>query len=359
MTRPRFGALYVILLPVLVLPVVVMLWLLVRGDIARQFYHQAMAASAGGDPALAREYFRIAASHGHPDAAYNLAMMHLLGVGGPVDADAAREQFELAALYGSIDAEYQLGLLDESRQPDPDYNGAALHYNRAALGGHAAAQAMIARLYETGVGVGRSVILAAEFYRKAASAGHTPSQCALAELYLSAPELHDDQEAFRLFSLAAAAGLPRAHTGLGCLYERGWEGHAPDRDKAAACYQTAAEHGEPDAMVNLGDLVASEDPARARRLYERAANLDCAPAWHRLGMLHFNGVGEKANYPEALLCFERAAAGGNAASWINLGIMYEQGRGTPVDPGRAEQCYRQALVMGHPEAGKRLAALGK
>ena len=359
MTRPRFGALFIILLPVLVLPAVVMFWLLMRGDIAEQLYHQAMAASAGGDPALAREYFRLSASHGHPDAACNLAMMYLLGVGGPADADAAREQFELAALYGSIEAEYQLGLLDETRQSGPDYNGAALHYNRAALGGHTTAQAGLARLYETGAGVSRSVILAAEFYRKAAVAGHAASQCALGELYLSAPEVRDDREAFRFFSLAAAAGLPRAHTGLGCLYERGWEGHAPDRDKAAACYQTAAEHGEPDAMVNLGDLIATEDPARARRLYEQAAKLDSAPAWHRLGMLHFKGVGEKVDYPAALQCFERAAAGGDAASWINLGIMHEQGLGTPVDRKRAEQCYGQALALGHPEAARRLAALGK
>ena len=359
MTRPRFGALYLILLPVLVLPVVVMFWLLMRGDLAEQLYHQAMAASAEGDPALAREYFRLSASHGHPDAACNLAMMYLLGVGGPVDADAAREQFEIAALYGSIEAEYQLGLLDETRQTDPDYSGAALHYNRAALGGHAAAQAGIARLYETGSGVARSVILAAEFYRKAAVAGHTASQCALGELYLSAPEVRDDQEAFRFFSLAASAGFPRAYTGLGCLYERGWEGHAPDRDKAAACYRTAVEHGEPDAMVNLGDLTAAEAPEQAKRLYERAAELDHAPAWHRLGMLHFKRSGEKVNYPAALQCFERAAAGGNAASWVNLGVMHEQGLGTPVDLKRAAQCYRQALALGHAEAAQRLAALGQ
>lgn len=358
MTRPRFGILYLILLPVLVLPTVVMLWLPVRGDVAEQLYYDAVAASAADHPALAREFFRMAASYGHLEAAYNLGMMYLLGLGGPADAEAAREQFELAVLYGSTDAEYQLGLLDEARRPDPDYNGAALHYNRAALAGHVEAQAALGRFYENGFGVNRSPILAAEFYRKAAAAGHAQAQCALAELLLET-EPHQEEEAFRLFTLAAKAGFARAYTGLGLLHERGWGGHAPDRDKALACYRKAAELGDVSGMVDLGDLIAAEKSELARKFYEQAAERGFAPAWHRLGLLHFNGTpGGKPDFAAARQCFERAAALGNAASWINLGIMYELGRGVAADGVRAEQCYRKALALGHPDAPKRLAALG-
>lgn len=358
MTRPRFGVLYLILLPVLVLPAVVMLWLLVRGGVADQLYHQAMAASAAGDPVLAREYFRMAASHGHPEAACNLGMMYLLGVGGAVDTDGARAQFELAALYGSSDAEYRLGVLDEGRLPAPDLNGAALHYNRAALAGHAEAQCALARFYETGTGVNRSLPLAAEFYRKAAAAGVVAAQCGLAELLLEEPG--EAEEAFRLFTLAANAGSARAFTGLGLLHERGWSGHAPDRNKALECYRTAAERGDVSGMVDLGDLIAAQEPEQARRLYERAAERDFAPAWHRLGLLHIEGApGGKPDLARARQCFERAAELGNSASWINLGIMYEQGRGVGADRARAGQCYRKALELGHPEAAERLAALGR
>lgn len=357
---PKFGLLYAILLPVLVVPVVVIMWLLVRGNAAEQYYQRALAEAAAGNYPAAMSDFREAGKRGHAEAYCNLGLMCLYGIGGKPAPEDGRGYLELAAVGGNMRAEYELGSLAESDPGKPDYDQAVLHYNRAALAGHIPAMNALAHLYETGRGVHYSPLLAAEFYRKAAEAGSAEAQCALGELYVSnalgAPDL---QRAFEYFSLAAAQGLPGGYGGLGYVYEHGWGDNHPDLAQARKFYRHAAELGDPAAMVNLGDLLAREgDDREALKLYQDAANHDYAPAWHRLGLRHFAGNrDEKPDYAAARLCFLRAARRGNAASWINLGIMYELGRGGAPDDYRAEECYLQAKQMGHPEADKRLEAL--
>ncbi len=357
---PKFGLLYGILLPVLVVPVVVIMWLLVRGNEAEQYYQRALAEANAGNYPAAMTDFKEAGKRGHSDAYCNLGLMHLYGIGGEPAIQTARDYLELAALGGSMRAEYELGSLAENDPAGADYDQAALHYNRAALAGHVPAMIAIGRFYESGRGVHPSPILAAEFYRKAAAAGSAEAQYALGELYVSeALGTPDLERAFEYFSLAAAQGFPGGYGGLGYIYEHGWGDNRPDLAQARKFYRRAAELGDPAAMVNLGDLLARDgNDAEALQLYQNAANSDYAPAWHRLGLRHFSGSGEEApDYAAARLCFLRAARRGNAASWINLGIMYELGRGGAPDDYHAEECYLQAKQMGHPEADKRLEAL--
>ena len=358
---PKFGLLYAILLPVLVVPVAVLLWLAVRGNEAEQYYQKGLEAVLAGDSAAAIDCFRQAGSQGHAEACCNLGLIYLYGSGCDPDPELAHDYLELGALYGSVQAEYELGNLAEQSAKGADYALAALHYNRAALAGHPDAMLALARLYETGCGVNQSYVLAESFYRRAMAAGNMEAQCALAELYWSGPpEIANGAEAFRLFSLAAEAEFPRGYSGLGCLYEHGWDLHAPDPERARQYYRIAAALGDSAAMVNLGDLLMAEKPEEALQLYHQAAKLNFAPAWHRLGLRFFNGAeGAPPDYAAAKQCFEQAARGGNASSWINLGIMYELGYGTAVNPAMAEKCYRQAREMGHAEAEKRLRELRK
>ncbi len=356
--EPKFGLLYGILLPVLVLPVIVIVWVSVRGDEADRYYRHGLAAAAAGNYSIALADFKRAGELGHAEAYCNLGLMYVNGMGCDDGlAPTGRDYLELAALNGSLTAEYELGVLAEN-DPAPDYELAALHYRRAALGGHIDGLNAMARLHENGLGVNQSSLLAAEFYEQAAATGSPEAQAGLGELYasgaLGAPDM---EEAHRWFSLAADQDWPRGFAGLGVVYEAGWGDNSPDPEQAERCYRQAVRLGDPVGMVNLGDLLKNEgNREEALAFYRQAAEQkNYAPAWHRLGVYYFNAM--PPDYQEARRCFMYAAKSGSAASWINLGIMSELGQGGAVDPARAEVCYRMAEQLGHAEASERLAEL--
>lgn len=63
------------------------------------------------DPARATAWFREAASHGNPEAQYNLGVAYAMGHGVEHDAGKAVELFERAALQGFPDAVYNLAIM--------------------------------------------------------------------------------------------------------------------------------------------------------------------------------------------------------------------------------------------------------
>ena len=73
--KPNFLALYFILTPVILIPVAVILFLLVRGDESEQLYNKALAAAAEGNYKLAAVEFEAAGKHGHAESYYSLARL--------------------------------------------------------------------------------------------------------------------------------------------------------------------------------------------------------------------------------------------------------------------------------------------
>ena len=358
---PKYSLLYVLLAPVLLIPVVVMAVLLVRGSESEQFYNRALAAAANGDFALAVKSFERAGELGHAESYYSLARIYQSGSIAIPDRDQAIYANLLkASLHGSVPAAYELGklLLDS---PEVDHAQAALYFRTAALGGHAKAQLALAELYENGKGVEQSDVLAEEFYLQAASGGDPEALTALGVFYLKERNGNIDySKAVRYLHEASEKNYPRAFTVLGYICENKPSANKAEAEKrAGSYYRRAAELLDPEGLTNYGDhLMRDNRPQEALRCYHQAADkLDFAPAAHRLGMYFYQQ--KTPDHRRALHYFERAAARGYAASWMNLSIMAESGQGAKVDLKRAKECYSMAEKLGMPEAGKRLKILAE
>ena len=111
----------------------------------------------------------------------------------------------------------------------------------------------------------------------------------------------------------------------------------------------AAEQGDPEAQVRLGDLYqrgdgVPENDAEAAAWYLRAAGQGYADAQFRLGSVYGNGRGVPLDYAESLAWFRRAAEQGHdAAQWM-LGTTYSWGlRGAPRDEVAAYMWLHLAL----------------
>ncbi|MBE6368057.1 MAG: sel1 repeat family protein [Lentisphaerae bacterium] len=358
MPEPNYTLLYFLLLPVLLIPVVVMAFLLVRGDQAEQYYNRGLRAASAGDLAAARAHFEKAGSLGHAPSDCNLALLYRSGA---VTVDNAAEEtlrvLTRAALNGSMSAEYQLGQLAENNTP-PDYDLAVLHYRRAALGGDVDGLLAMGRLHEHGLGINKSALLAREFYLKAAESNSMAACTALGLLYISPVWGKADYiQAEKYLKIAAQANYARAFTALGYICEQKSADDAAAQQQAGKYYLRAAELNDPEGTVNYADYLYRHGlDSEALKYYRKAADeLSFPLAWHRLGMFFYRQT--EPDYTQARKYFEKSASTGNAASWINLGIMAELGQGGSVDMKKALNCYQMAEKLGHADAAKRIKNL--
>ena len=101
---------------------------------------------------------------------------------------------------------------------------------------------------------------------------------------------------------------------------------AQDYVKAACWYRSAAEAGNAQGMVDLGNM-------------------------------YFLGTGVPKDEKVAASWFKRAADLGNSSAMFNLAGLYENGRGVPKNLTKALDLYRESAAAGNDEAGRRLAQL--
>ena len=350
--KPSFLLLYIILTPVILLPVAVILFLFVRGDEAQQLYKKALAAANRGDYQIAAVDFESAGQMGHAESYYSLARLYQSGKLKTANrSEMIYVNLIRASLHGSISATYELGKLS-LMPPEADYSQAALYFHSAAIGGHPLAQLELGKLYEKGKGVKKSLLLAQEFYKKSAEQGICEAQTNLALLLVNGIAGKTDIAAAEKFlQQAASRNYPKAFTVLGYIREKQFSQDKNNLDadaQAGIYYRRAAALQDTEALVNYGDWLMQHDrQLEALENYRTAAEkFNFAPALHRMGVYYF-----KLSTPDYQLSkkyFERAAAKGYAASWRNLGIMAEMGHGSPADPKRAAECYNMADKLAAP-----------
>jgi len=127
-----------------------------------------------------------------------------------------------------------------------------------------------------------------EWLRKAAEKGQAPAMVALGEK--------------EWLEKAAETGYANAFTKLGQL-------------------EKAAEMGDPEAKVLLGDSVRQKKPKQAIAYYTEAANSGYAPAMTRLGDCNLNGEGTSRSEIDALKWYRDAVSAGDAAAGTRLSAM--------------------------------------
>ncbi len=141
-------------------------------------------------------------------------------------------------------------------------------------------------------------------------------------------------------------------------------GVSQDYAKAREHYEKAAEQGLASAQYSLGLMYAfgygvAQSYTQAREWYERAATLGFAAAQNNLGVLHELGHGVPQDFAQAREWYERAAAQGLAAAQNKLGVLCDLGRGGPQDYVKARTWYSRAAAQGHAAALYNLGVLSE
>ncbi len=136
--------------------------------------------------------------------------------------------------------------------------------------------------------------------------------------------------------------------------------HEGRLEDAVALFRQAADLGDPDAMVELGESYragegVTQDDSEALRWFRRAADAGNSAGMLSIGAMYLLGDGIPASDDEAVQWFEKAAARGNPAGIYDLATMYEGGRGVTQNLDKANELYQKAAGLGNREAQRHLA----
>jgi TPR repeat protein len=243
------------------------------------------------DPALAVDYWRMAAKQQDPAGSHRLAVAYYAGIGVEKSLEIASDLFE-----------------------------------QAATAGDAEGQAMTGWMYATGDGKRRDPAKAAEWLKRAVSQGHAGAANSLAGLYEKGQGVERDQSrALALYRDSAAKGYGLAHFNLGRAYAFGY-GVPMDKTRAAQCFQSAADMGIAEGEYSLAVLYIEgngipRDFAKAADLFEKAANKGHAGAQNNLGLFLARGTGRSRDLIEGAKWWIIASASGSADATANLPEM--------------------------------------
>jgi TPR repeat protein len=279
------------------------------------------------DQVTAVQLFQEAAHQGYVHAQLCLAFSFLNGDGVPQDTLRAAEWFRKSAEGGYGAAQYELGCLlydpnfkfgqnDYGKQigsPKTNFREAAKWYEKAEAQGEEWAAYRLAHMY-------RNV------------APRSPEKAELWECKGNELRHGDD---FRSHSSRNASNVFSRMKGGGLN---------PSIDKniseIEARISTAAEQGDPDALIAIGYLYErAECISAAVGWYDRAAKRGNTDALAKLAWFYFDGRGVLRDRAYAFELFRCAADQGDFRAQLQLAWMYENGIGV----GRNQQIGRELI----------------
>ena len=137
-----------------------------------------------------------------------------------------------------------------------------------------------------------------------------------------------------------AQDKPNALLGMRQMAQRYYdhEGGAYIRDKAFFWSQRAADNGDIESQLWMGDYYADTDHLNgmmALKWYGKAAAAKEIRAYYGIGELYEQGRGIPQDYVQAAKWYEKAGREGLNAAQYHLGQFYAQGKGVSYDPIRA------------------------
>lgn len=162
-------------------------------------------------------------------------------------------------------------------------------------------------------------------------------------------------EAHDAFVSAAEKGLAAAQSRLGYMYAEGL-GVTQDPEKSEHWYRMAANQGDKDAMVSLGNIYYGirNDFNTAFHYYSDAAYAGDAEAQLSLGYMYLRGEGVEQDDERAFIWTKKSAEQGLAQAQNELGRAYEQMK---HDNNKAIEWYKKAAAQGYQDAQKNLDRL--
>jgi SEL1 protein len=256
---------------------------------------------------IAKTWFKRGIEHGDALSQYSMGLMYLNGLGVPADAVRAADLFAAAADQDLAVAQVRMGalFLDQG-----DVAIAIKYFELAARHGHLEAFYYLAELTHNGVGRDKSCPVAAAYYKIVAEKAEFMST--------SFPEANqaytrgDLETALVGYMMAAEQGFeigqanvaylldqvkPRFTLGSIVPFMKKQASLAGDAALALIYWTRSAEQKNVDSMVKMGDyylqgLGTSPDQEKAAQCYQAAADtMQSAQANWNLGWMHENGIG--------------------------------------------------------------------
>eukprot|EP00899_Mesostigma_viride_P001427 jgi/Mesvir1/11285/Mv01079-RA.1 len=332
------------------------------------------------------------ADGGSRDAQYLLGVMRLVGkragddVGIPKDTAAAYRLLSAAADQGHPQAQSALAFMfrhgvggapqDEAR--------AALYHAFAARGGAVASQLALAYYYWTRSKVheGRcadALSLYSQVAERAMASYEVPGRAPLVEAvhlmhsWGATGGQHDAEavrghqgeadETIQYVQYMAEQGNVGSLRTMGSLHYWGARGLPRDHGQAYLYLRRAADAGDPEAMVSVGDMHATgvgvaRNESEAMAWFQRAVDAGHVGAHGGLGYLLAYGRTTPHDYGKAVEHFTTAVAGaGDVDAQYHLGVMHMKGTGVARDYNKAAQLLTLAAARQHPGALYHLAKL--
>lgn len=256
---------------------------------------------------IAKTWFRRGIEHGDALSQYSMGIMYLNGLGVPKDAVKAAELFGAAADQDLAVAQVRLGalFLDQGDVPT-----AMKYFDLAARHGHLEAYYYLAELTHNGVGRDKSCSVAAAYYKIVAEKAEIVSTSfpEANEAYLNG----DLETALVSYMMAAEQGFEVGQANVAYLLDQAKPRFtfsslipfmkdraslASDAVLALIYWARSAEQKNVDSMVKMGDyylqgLGTSPDSEKAAACYQAAADtMQSAQAMWNLGWMHENGIG--------------------------------------------------------------------
>jgi len=194
-----------------------------------------------------------------------------------------------------------------------------------AEAGDAAAQTLIAELYDLGRGIAKDTKKAAEWYAIAAKSGNREATFAMSMRLLQGQDVEQNTE------------------------------------QALTMMEEAADAGHPIAMFNFANHIIDQRPTtagyrRALPYLEKAAEYRLADAYYLLAQIYKEGFA--TGYGEPLVARKwliKAAESGIDTAQVDLAISYSNGFDGPKDLEKAHRWFLTAAKTGNVIAQNRLA----
>lgn len=278
---------------------------------------RAMSARMNGDFAAMLREMSPLAEKGYGKAQFRIGWLYERGAGVPQDYAKAREWYAKAMANGDVDALARTGMLYEfGLGVEKDYSKAAEFYRRAISQGSGLGYAHLGYLYETGKGVALDRVQAAEHYRRGVDMGNYLAVTRLGFLYQTGRGVtRDEYKAVELYKQGVDHGQPLAMVRLGQMYNLGEGGVSLDHAKALALIRESVRYNLAGGFAFLGFMYENgwevkKDYSEARKLYEKAADLEAPFAELRLGIMYRDGLGVSRDRQKSMYWLERAAKKG-------------------------------------------------
>ena len=133
-------------------------------------------------------------------------------------------------------------------------------------------------------------------------------------------------------------------------------------EEALVWQQKAVDAGYVNAMVYLGQMhldaqAVPRDYAKAKELFEFAANAGDTAAFTALAWIYRAGVGVEQDYAKAMEYYQEGAARGNDWAMTNIAEFYKEGYGVEPSIEEAVRWYTAAAKSGELTAQTRLARM--